>query len=80
MQVFNANRGEVSQIQDHKMMPMAMNGKEIKVLHLEVEWSNAQTMQERFTWEPLSRINRDVPEMVSEYFKFAKLDLRDILE
>ena len=61
-------------------MPMALNGREVQVMHLEVEWSNAETAQERFTWEPLSRIYRDVPEMVAEYFAFAKLDLKEILD
>ena len=79
MQVFMQNRGEVSQILDHKMANMAMNGKEVKVMHLQIEWSNAEETNERFTWEPLTRINRDVPQMVTEYCNSVKLDLQDIL-
>ena len=88
------NRGEVYQILDHRMMNTVLNGgREISVMHIQIEWQNAseeggyggETEQiketsERFTWEPLTRINRDVPQLVTEYFKSVRLDLADILE
>ena len=58
---------------------MAMNGKEIKTMHLQIEWSNAASSRDRFTWEPLTTINRDVPQMVSNYFNFANINLQKIL-
>ena len=73
------NRGEVSQILDHRVMTMAMNGREIRTMHLQIEWSNAASTSDRFTWEPLTTINRDVPQMVTEYFNFANLDLQKVL-
>jgi len=79
MLVFSASRGHVSQILDHKMMPMALNGRELRVMHLQIEWSNVENPSERFSWEPLSRINRDVPQLVEEYFKCAKLNLEAVL-
>ena len=62
------------------MMNMALNGREIKVMHLQIEWSNVEDPADLFTWEPLARINRDVPRMVVEYCQFARLNLEDILK
>ena len=80
MKVFNQNRGEVSQILDHRMMNMALNGREIKVMHLQIEWSNTEDPSDMFTWEPLARVNRDVPQMVFEYCQGAGLSLDGILK
>ena len=74
------NRGEVSQIVDHRLMPMAISGREIKCMHLQIEWTDAESSADRFTWEPLTRINRDVPKMVQDYFTMAKIDLIKTLD
>ena len=65
------NRNEVSQIVDHRMMEITISGRQIRVMHLQIEWSGGDAdgddqnfNHEKFTWEPLSRINRDVPEIV----------------
>ena len=56
--------------------------KEVQKMHLMIEWSNvsAENASERFTWEPLTIIYRDVPQMVSEYFVKERLDLKQILD
>ena len=64
MQTFCVARGAVSQIVDHRMMPMALNGRELHVMHIQIEWSDAESTQDRFSWEPLNRIIKDVPLMV----------------
>ena len=82
MQVFSQNRGEISQILDHEVRAIALNGKEVQKMHLMIEWSNvrAENTSERFTWERLTIIYRDVPQMVSEYFAKERLDLKLILD
>ena len=49
-------------------------------MHLQIEWSDAEGTADRFSWEPLSRINKDVPEMVRDYFNLAGLDLKQVLD
>jgi len=80
MQRFGGTRSEVSQILDHRMLPVGLNGREIHLMHLQLEWSDASSIDDRFSWEPLSRIHKDVPDMVRDYFTFAKLDLAKVLE
>ena len=61
------------------MMNTAMNGKEVSVMHLQIEWQGQAgemlESNERFTWEPLTRMHRDVPLLVNEYFDSVKLNL-----
>ena len=79
MQVYNNNRGEVSQIVDHKVKPLAMNGKEEKTLHFQVEWF-AENSEASFSWEPITRLYRDVPDMVIQYCQVSKLNITDVLD
>lgn len=70
MQTFFANRGIVNAILDHEMRDMAMNGREVKTLHLQIEWiSNVGGVTKNdYSWEPLRYINRDQPQLTRQYF------------
>ena len=80
MHSFSAARSEVSQIMDHRMMPMMLKGRELRSMHLQIEWSSTETAQDRFSWEPLVYIHKDVPRLVESYFNLVNLDLRSILD
>lgn len=47
-----------------------------------MEWSGESDVgsNSRFSWEPLTRIYRDVPDLVVEYCGFVKLDLERELD
>ena len=44
-------------------MLVAVNGKEERALHFQVEWESGST-ESTYSWEPIIRLFRDVPEMV----------------
>ena len=79
MQVYDKNRGIASQILDYKYMEIALNGILENTLHLRVEWVSHYA-ELSYSWEPITRIYRDVPVMVTNYCQKTKLDIQDVIE
>ena len=46
-------KGVIAQIIDHGKREFAMNGTIQHKMHVLVEWEEAKTDAERFTWEPV---------------------------
>ena len=78
MQTFMANRGVVTAILDHDVRTRALNGKEQRCMHLQVEWEGQE--ERSYSWEPFTSIFRDVPNIVTEYFDLKQVDIRELLE
>jgi len=58
---------------------MALNGREVECMHLQVEWRNARDSQSKaldFSWEPVNHLMRDVPGLVRSYFERKNIDVR----
>lgn len=94
--MFLKDRGEVAQIIDHGMKKQAMNGKEIDCLKVLVEWkkgkinlnrmgqidfSSVEDMcDQKYSWEPVKNMVKDVPEIVHAYFEKQGLDVAKVLD
>jgi hypothetical protein len=72
MKAFKINRGVITQILEHQLRPVPIDGKETQRMHLMIEWGD-EAGQQSFSWEPLLWIYRDQPGVVRDYFKDQRM-------